>query len=257
MNLINEVNQIVKRSKILLLVEGEKAEKELFEHFYRLYGIDHMEIVAYKTHIYAFYNRLKRDYADEEGNIDFEFIDIPLFLNEYLNLKGERLLNEADFTDIILVFDFEPHDSQFDPIKLEILLDNFSDSTGRGKLFINYPMVESFKDTNSLSNPRFNESTVHLNSLKNRFRGTSRYKQMVDSNTCIGNMNEINIVEANSLLNLHSCKLEFLLKSKSYNVEQKYKLLCTKQCEKVKNESLVWIINTSILHMLDEYGYIK
>ncbi|MDQ0232147.1 hypothetical protein [Metabacillus malikii] len=247
----------MERSKILLLVEGEKVEKDLFEHFYNLYGINNVEIVAYKTHIYAFYNRLKNDYADSDGNIEFDIIDLPLFLNEYLNLEGESLLNEADFTDIILIFDFDPHDPQFDPNKLEILLDNFSDSTDRGKLFINYPMVESFKDTDSLDNPTFKDSTVHIDILKERSRRTSRYKRIVDSYSCIGSIEEITTEVANSLLKLHSFKLEYLLHTFSYTDEDTYKMLCKKQCHKLNNENLIWVINTSLLHMLDEYGFIN
>lgn len=246
------------KSKVLLLVEGEKVEKELFQHFYKLYGLANIEIVAYKTHIYAFYNRLKNDYPDDKGNIDFEFIDIPLFLNDYLNLSEKDLLNESDFSDIILVFDFDPHDSQYDPKELEILLDNFSDSTGKGKLYLNYPMVESYKDIKSLNDTDFKNSTVHIDDLKKRHkRRTSNYKRIVDSNSCISKIDDIDKDIANSLLNIHSNKLTYLLNTISYEEENKYKLLCDKQCEKLKREDLIWVLNTSILHMLDEYGTIK
>ncbi|MGE7673776.1 hypothetical protein ACQKMV_09395 [Lysinibacillus sp. NPDC094403] len=255
-NLI-EVKATVEKSKVLLLVEGEKVEKELFQHFYYLYGIENVEIVAYKTHIYAFYNRLKKDYSDEEGNIDFEFIDLPLFLNDYLELDGADLLNEADFRDIILVFDFDPHDSQFDQNKLDILLDNFSDSTGRGKLYLNYPMIESFKNIESLEDPLFNKTTVHIDDLKKRYKGTSGYKQIVESTTCICNIEDIDTSIANALLKLHNNKLNYLLKNLSYEEESKYKLFCTVQCDKLEKESLIWVLNTSLLHMLEEYGYVK
>ncbi|MEK4444324.1 hypothetical protein [Niallia sp. FSL K6-0077] len=246
----------MEKSKVLLLVEGEKVEKDLFRHFYNLYGINNIEIVAYKTHIYAFYNRLKKDYADMEGNIDFEFIDLPLFLNDYLNLDEKDLLNETDFRDIILVFDFDPHDSQFDRQKLEILLENFSDSTGRGKLFLNYPMIESFKDINSLEDEHFKNSTVHIDDLRKRSKGTSGYKKMVDSNTCISSIEDIDTDIANALLQIHNNKLYFLLKHLAYEEENKYKLVCTEQCDKLKKENLIWVLNTSLLHMLEEYGYI-
>lgn len=131
------------------------TEKELFKHLYELYGKHYVEIIAYKTHVYAFYNRLKKDYSDELGNISFEYIDLPLFLNDYLDLSEDEVLNESDFSDIILIFDFDPHDPQYDPDKLSDLLGNFSESTGRGMLYINYPMVESYKDITSLEDPLF------------------------------------------------------------------------------------------------------
>lgn len=245
------------KSKILLLVEGEKVEEELFQHFYNLYGIENVEIVAYKTHVYAFYNRLKNDYADNEGNIDFEFIDLPLFLNDYLKLGGEDLLNESDFRDIILIFDFDPHDSQFDQNKLNILLESFSDSTGRGKLYLNYPMIESFKHVSSLEDHLFNESSVPIEILKERRRGTSAYKALVDSSSFIDRIGDIDKSIANGLMKLHNDKLNYLLESKNYEDGNKYKLFCSVQCEKLINENLIWVLNTSLLHMLEEYGYIK
>ncbi|WP_410491437.1 hypothetical protein QMA40_01925 [Bacillus thuringiensis] len=247
----------MEKSKILLLVEGEKVEKDLFQHFYSLYGIDNIEIIAYKTNIYAFYNRLKKDYPDSDGNIEFEFIDIPLFLNEYFDLDEENLLNEADFSDIILIFDFDPHDPQFDALRLKVLLDNFSDSTERGKLFLNYPMIESFKHIHSLADPLFNDSTVHIDVLKRRVGGTSGYKRLVDSSSCIGQIHTIDSNQANILLKMHNAKLEYLLEGLDYEEEEKYKILCDKQCDKLKDEDGMYVINTSLLHMLEEYGLIK
>lgn len=248
------------KSKILLLVEGEKVEKELFQHFYNLYGIENVDIVAYKTHVYAFYHRLKNDYHDDQGNIDFDFIDLPLFLNDYLKLDGEDLLNESDFRDIILIFDFDPHDEQFDQEKLNILLENFSDSTGRGKLYLNYPMIESFKHVNSLEDHQlFNQSSVHIDILKERHRKTSAYKVVVDSGTCINEIEDIDNSIANALMKLHNDKLNYLLENENVSCEDenRYKLFCSVQCDKLKQENLIWILNTSLLHMLEEYGYIK
>lgn len=251
------MNITVGKSKILLLVEGEKVEKDLFQHFYNLYGIENVEIVAYKTHIYAFYNRLKNDYANAEGDIDFEFIDLPLFLNDYLKLGEEDILNEADFRDIILIFDFDPHDPQFDKNKLNILLENFSDSTGRGKLFLNYPMIESYKHITSLEEPLFNKTTVHIDDLRQRYKGTSGYKQIVESTTCICNIEDIDTSIANTLLKLHNNKLNKLLDNLLDEEESKYKVFCNVQCEKLDKENLIWVLNTSLLHMLEEYGFVK
>ncbi|MER1987793.1 MAG: hypothetical protein ABS948_18100 [Solibacillus sp.] len=240
------------KTKILLLVEGEKTEKELFSHLYEIYGINDVEIISYKTHIYAFYHRLFNDYS-VDGVIDFDFIDIPLFLNDYFSLEGEEILNESDFRDIILIFDFDPHDPSYDADKLEILVENFNESTDKGKLYINYPMIESYKDITSLEDGSFNNSEVTLEDLKKRSRGTSYYKRLVDSRTCITDIQLLDGEKIKDIILVHQKKLEYILGDK-YEEFEKYKSLCNLQCEKVSNDNSLWILNTSILHMLEQYG---
>lgn len=239
------------KTKILLLVEGEKTEKELFSHLYQIYGIEDVEIVSYKTNIYALYHRLLKEYS-VGGVIDFDYVDIPLFLNDYFRLEGEELLNESDFRDIILIFDFDPHDLNYDSNKLKLFLENFNESTDKGKLYINYPMIESYKDITNFEDEIFNATEVTLKDLQKRYRGTSYYKKLVESRTCIGEIERLDEKEMKKIIQLHQNKLEFILNGKS--VEEKYLTLCTIQCEKVSNDNSLWILNTSILHMLEQYG---
>lgn len=245
----------MKSSKVLLIVEGEKAERELFTQLYDLYGMNNVEIVAYKTHIYAFYNRLKKEYSDEEGLIDFEAIDLPLFLNGYLNLRDEALLDEADFSDIIMIFDFDPHDPQYDKKTLLDLIENYSESTGRGKLYINYPMLESYKDISSLDDSTFLTSRITLDTLKRRVGKTNQYKKTVDAKTCIKRVEDIDEQIGNRLMELHLKKLYYVL-GESNKIENDYLRLCEIQSDKLSAEEIVWILNTSILHMYEQYGYI-
>ncbi|WP_270166802.1 hypothetical protein [Paenibacillus sp. SYP-B4298] len=121
---------------ILLLVEGEVVEPKLLNHFYNLYGIHNIRIVAYKTNLYALYHRLKKDYADQHGDIDYAAIDVPLFLNDYFQLEEPNKLNRLDFSDILLIFDFDPQDPSYTSEKLLEMLHNFSNSTDIGKQLI-------------------------------------------------------------------------------------------------------------------------
>lgn len=241
-----------RKTKILLLVEGEKVERELFSHLYRIYDIDNVEIVAYKTHIYAFYHRLLKDYS-VDGIIDFDYVDIPLFLNEYFGFEDEEILNESDFRDIILIFDFDPHDPSYDPNKLKILLENFMESSDKGKLYINYPMIESYKDILSLNDKNFNTSEVTVLDLQKRTGGISYYKKLVDSRTFVNDIQDLDEEKIKGIINVHNNKLMSIL-NEDFCEETKYLKLCDLQCEKVNDSGSLWIINTSILHMLEQYG---
>ena len=241
-------------SKILLLVEGAKTEKQLLDHFYKLYEKSQKEIetyiLPYGTHIYVFYKKFKEYFLSKNGEINHDLIDLPLFLNDYL--KPEENLNDMDFNEHILIFDFEPHDQNYSELILVELMEIFADSTKHGKLYLNYPTVESFKDITSLDDEdTFINSTVTLNILKQR-----KYKSHVDNKAKITQLNHINKINkeiGNRLLKLHNQKLTFITKHPN-DSNEKYLQLCKKQCKKLEDEKLIWIINTCILHLLDEYG---
>jgi len=237
-------------SKILLLVEGEDTEKRLLKHFYKLYGKDQIEIISYRTEVYTFYKKLKR--YMKQNDLDYSNIDLSMFLYE----DSERIelgdkFNQMDFTDRILVFDFDPHATTY---KKEILIElmiNFSDSTESGKLYLNYPMVESFKDMESLGDKNFMNSTFPKSKLAKR-----GYKQHINEQARKNKINNINKISkdiARKLIDLHRQKLEYITKLPASNSE-KYLQLCQSQCKKLSEEHLMWIINTSILHLYDEYG---
>ena len=249
--------KVIQMGKILLIVEGERTEKRLLNHFYQLYGIENIEIVPFKTNIYSFYNRLKKDFAHAKlsaNKLDLDLIDLPLFLNSYLRLKGDKRLNEMDFIETILVFDFDPQDPGFSAQVLFDLMRHFSNSTEHGKLYLNYPMVESFKDLKTLEYGDFFDSTVKLAVLKEKIGSVNRYKREVDDHTCLKSMNDIDLSVGNALLGLHGQKMEHILSTGPADCEDRYFQLCTAQASKLKTEKQLWVINTCILHLYDEYG---
>lgn len=243
--------------KILLLVEGKRIEPKLFQHFYNLYEIRNLKIVSYCANLYALYHRLKSDYADANGNIEYEFIDLPLFINDYLQLEGDDRLDKNNFREILLVFDFDPQDPSYTREKLLELLMNFSNSTENGKLYINYPMVESYKDIDSFVGGSFHNSTVHFKDVQRAGSGKNKYKKLVNSRTCIPEISKINKFVGNEIIKLHNSKLNSLVVGEVSSSDEKYMELCKKQCLKLRDEAAIWIINTSILHFLHEYGELE
>ncbi|OBR63646.1 hypothetical protein A7K91_06805 [Paenibacillus oryzae] len=246
------------QKKILLLVEGEKEEPKLLSHFYNLYGVHNVHIVSYKTNLYAFYQRLKKEYADPSGNIEYEFIDLPLFLNSYFNLQGDDKLSKSDFQDILLIFDYDPQDPLYASNKLIELVTNFADSTDLGKLYINYPMLESYKDIDNLESDDFLSSVLHFQELhKIGSHKQNPYKRLVASRTCISKIENISKEEGNKIIKLHSNKLNALIQSNTSSMNTKYIELCIAQCDRLVTDNQIWVINTSLIHFLDEYGEIR
>lgn len=64
---------------------------------------------------------------------------------EILNEIKETDYNPEEYSDIFLFFDYDGHDDKASDEKIIEMLKYFNNSTINGKLYINYPMVESIK----------------------------------------------------------------------------------------------------------------
>lgn len=157
-----------KRSHILLIVEGKLTEKRLFEKLFAEYGLMlEYEPYAYETNIHDLYSRM----LDHDPNL--EAVDLLGTLKEKERDSEKRALLDVDYSDILLVFDYDPHDNRFSPETLARMVAYFCESTDQGKLFVNYPMIESFKHFKSLPDPSFATRTVEVPAL-------NKYKELVD-----------------------------------------------------------------------------
>lgn len=157
------------KSKILVIVEGAKTDFNLMTRFLSVYGISEThQIVSYNTNIYTLYNQLPDSY-DEYDNIDLLQI-----LKEREKDESKRALLNERYSDILLIFDLDPQAPDFAPEKVIKMTSYFTESTNMGKLYLNYPMVESFYHMSDIPDEKYNEYVVALDDLKNK-----KYKQIV------------------------------------------------------------------------------
>lgn len=240
----------MKKAKVLILVEGEKTEQQLFAHFFNLYGEKDVEIISFKTNLYVFYHHLLKNYSVDD-KIDYDAIDLPLFICEYLKLPQHEWLQSDDFIDKLLIFDFDPQDGRFSEEKIIDLMTHFSQSTDLGKLYINYPMVESVFDLNHLTKHNFATSFVTYDVLKQKIGKKNKYKVEVWNRSCIKRIREITPEVGNIILHVNNEKLSRLTND---NTDNKFINFCSLQCTALANNHRIWILNTSILHFYEEYG---
>lgn len=134
-----------KRNQTLLIVEGNHEKNELFWLIFKCFpevDIDLNNVWIYGTNIYMLYedivNMYGHDWVEEE--ID---VDLPFVISKKKTPDNVRYKN--DFTKILLVFDYERHDTNFSEEKITQMQRKFSDVTDMGQLYINYPMIESYQ----------------------------------------------------------------------------------------------------------------
>ena len=100
----------------------------------------------------------KFDFLKEEG---VEVVYLPR-TPEISCSQIKHDLYEASFTDIILIFDYERQDTYFTEKKIADMQSYFSDTTDMGKLYINFPMLESYKDFEKFPDPLYQQKKVFV-----------------------------------------------------------------------------------------------
>ena len=174
-----------------MIVEGERAEPRLMGRALELYGIsDVRAIYSYQANVYDLYRTMF------EGAEDVDDLYLPLVLRERERDPDKRELLNRDYTDIILIFDFDPQDHLFSQRKLEEMVSYFDESTENGKLYVNYPMVEAYRDLASLSyDDTYLERVVSLDALARK-----SYKEDVGLRSHVPQLEECNVIVLNQIL---------------------------------------------------------
>lgn len=230
------------KQNILFIVEGSRTEPRLINRMQQVFGINtDYDVYSYSTAIYELYDTLKAD----------EYLDIVLLLKELTQDSNEKELLSRKFTKIYLLFDFDPHHQKFDMGKLLNMLHLFHDSTNGGKLYLNYPMIESFKHVGQMPDLKFITRTVSQLDVLD-------YKKMVGTFTNYLNDAKWTYTVARDLVIHHLSKLGYILHhQKSINELDTYDIdsscsiaLLEKQYNAYLNNALP-VINTSILYLID------
>lgn len=130
--------------KVLVICEGKKSEPRLFRHAAKVFGSvpDVLEIVAYGSNLYDLYRVM-----EEENGEDWENGDLLLTLSAHEKDAAQKEILSGIYTDILLVFDFDPQDTAFSFRKVERMVRFFRESSDMGKLYLSYPMAEAFWHT--------------------------------------------------------------------------------------------------------------
>ena len=157
---------------ILFVFEGSVREPMLFDAIQKLFLPKETDpfVCTYNSNIYSLYAKLKQYDVFDDIQASGNTVSI---LNEILESKGDQTLSNivvSDISQIYLFFDYDFHESRFtleeNNRHIQEMLDFFSDETDNGKLYINYPMVDSIRYTKQLPDLDYFSYTVTRNVCK-------------------------------------------------------------------------------------------
>lgn len=176
----NYAGEARSRSQTLLIVEGNHEKNKLFWLIFKCFpeiNINMDNVWIYGTNIYLLYEDIVKEYGEDWAEEEME-IDLPFVISK--KQTPDDLRYKDDFTNIILVFDYERHDANFSERKILEMQNSFSDATNMGKLYINYPMIESYQHLKSIPDCDFAERKIPVS-----LQPGSRYKDLVSRETII------------------------------------------------------------------------
>lgn len=237
--------------KILFICEGESREKQFCNFIIDKYFIQNnkeKEYVAYGTNIYGLYDEISKDKG----------LNIVELIKERALSKNDKVtydkLSLGGFSEIYLIFDFDfqAPEPQFDINKIMKMVKLFDNETEYGKLYINYPMIESFKHFKSIPDKEYNSYMVSKeDSLK--------YKKIVGDLSAIPHFSDItekvleiiikqSIDKCSYISNINICNYEIYLKVCSQ------KKILKIQIQKLNEENKVFVLNTGLFWGIDYFG---
>ena len=235
---------LMKTKNILFIVEGTNDEPQFIKQLLlKCYPSSNFKIYSYEANLHMLASRLEKDYLDFEN----DELDILLFMKSY-EIDHKEIFN-LKYTDVFLIFDFEPQhpDLRFDTIQKMIRYFNQSDE--RGKLFINYPMIQSYRHLKSLPDNQFLNSKLYSKDF-------NHYKEIVSNESFNNDVSTYDYTTFISLTFHHLKKLLFIQdKSTLSPTINDYDNLDLAKIFDIQYKNLtfdfIWIVNTCILILID------
>ena len=229
--------------RVLFIVEGKRGEPRFLQRMHQvLFGTKVENIYSYETVVYDLLERMFPKGYDDEG------LDVVSVLREKETDDNLRAMLAKEFSDAYLVFDMDPHHQKYNRRLLEKAVNFFDDSTVNGKLYLNYPMLESYKHLKMHNDAEYLHRIVGMD--RDALR---RYKSVVDSE-CDKDFRQLEKYTEETfveIIRLNLCKTNNILNSDSTLPDVDSYLawngndILSEQERMMDSEGRVYVLNTS------------
>lgn len=243
-----------RRKQTLLIVEGSHEKNKLFYLLFRCFpeiNVEMENVWIYGTNIYRLYEDIVKEYGEEWMKDD---IDLPFILSR--KQRRKKIQYKEDFVNIILVFDYERHDPNFSESRILAMQGYFADAADTGKLYINYPMIESYQHVKALPDDDYRERKVAVT-----LDSGKEYKALVRKETMLAEWIEFpQKIEELLRIRFHlenkqvweKCYDELLTISSESDIEEKIHFIL----HRAVDEKIIKTAEYQFRHLILNLGYI-
>ena len=248
--------------RILIVLEGERTEPDFFQSILQRFELN-AELCVVGTNLYTLYHKCKEYFFD---------CDIKDVLKELIRDDETKKRLDQKFAYTYLVFDADLHHKAPEQRGLsvstkELLADNFpkliemaehfTDETDLsiGRLYINYPMMESFRYCNTFDDDQYLSATIPI-AMLGKFKSLA--SQMKLSGIAVTEYKKEDFIK---LMQMNIKRLKNLSEDcpniLSYQTYQSISVaqeIAAKQYDIVQDKQELWVLNTCLFLILDYFG---
>lgn len=229
---------------ILLVFEGEKREKQIFDSLNKFFLTEKsgsILISAYCTDIYTLYGKIKND------------SDIDIFVELRSKPQNSSLsgISRDRISEIYLFFDFDGHSPSASHQKIIDMLTRFDDETNHGKLYVSYPMVEAVKHLNR---------QIPFDKVVFPIPSCTDYKRFVSVNCDkkFNNFYDLSHCDWKIIIEQHCKKLNFIMTNifefPTNHIPQ-YDIFHRQKAKHIDTNNEVAVLSGFPIFIADYYGY--
>lgn len=233
---------------ILFVVEGERSEPRFLKRLVTVMRTyDSYDVYSYRTNIHKMLDGM---FVGDEIDSDLDFLE---YLRSLKNDEEQMNMLNRSFSDIFLFFDMDPQDQKHDRERLEKAAQYFDDSTNNGKLYLNYPMLESFRHISNLDDLSYLDVKVKKDDIR-------RYKEIVNREG-LSSLSDISKIDETMMLKiiaLNLRKANLLVTGNgsipdptSYENEITQTAILTKEYQSFFNKDELPVLNTCVFNTVD------
>lgn len=232
-----------------MIVEGEVTEVEVFNRIGNLFfdRKTKLNFYPYKSNLYSLYQKIE-EYEEMTSTIEI--------LKEIAPNKKSRSILNKNFSEIYLIFDFDPQESAYSDSKIKKLALRFNNETEFGKLYINYPMMESMRDHHNFDINEYLQKRVQLQGLSSesyKFHISHNGYNKPTTKMTIKHfklLTKMNVIKANNILTDSKVLPEY---SQYQDISNQINILLKQIEEKNKSRSF-YVLNTCMFFIIDYFG---
>ena len=245
-------------NRILLIVEGEKREKDFFEQYKKVKKFsDDLEIVPFCQNIKELF-RLSKEYifnGIKPNNI------IDILMDSNISEDDKKKL-EGRFTDVYLIFDLDIQNAKTDSAIIDYLNDIkdlilfYDDSTSIGQILINYPSMDSIYHIRDDEYDSYKDIKIKSSIIENE-----DYKIFLSEKKLTYDCSKLTQNDFNMLAAINLKKANYIVNKEYQTTDHKtYEYTLTQmnileaQIKNILDESFLFVLNSSLFIDIDLFG---
>ena len=229
--------------KVLILVEGKKTEPAIVgtgkvgsAGCFDFFQLNNYETVVYETSIYEIVDKIKEVGADNFDLVAYLVAEKGLIISPQIIGPPRNA-----FSSVYLIFDYDPHYQKFSQKSIRFLAKFFNNETTNGKLYINYPMVESF--FHITKNHNYLKQMVSTNT-----KTLSSYKQLVNDETIFKRRNNLTNADLKKIIVNNYNKAKTITRARGSYIKQS-RLLMSQQIKQILCKKIFVLSSIPLLYL--------